>query len=86
MPNTQAFGMIAAEALGVPLDCVRVISGDTDFGVDLGAYSSRQTLMTGHAVKEAAESAKRQVLEALAERQTALETAETEWLDLAERA
>jgi 4-hydroxybenzoyl-CoA reductase subunit alpha len=59
--------MIAAEALGVPLDCVRVISGDTDFGVDLGAYSSRQTLMTGHAVKEAAQEVKRQVLEALAE-------------------
>jgi CO/xanthine dehydrogenase Mo-binding subunit len=46
--------MITAEALGIPLDWVRVSSGDTDFGVDLGAYSSRQTLMTGHAVKEAA--------------------------------
>ncbi|MFZ0134941.1 MAG: molybdopterin cofactor-binding domain-containing protein [Desulfobacterales bacterium] len=65
--SDTAFGMIAAEALGVPLDCVRVMSGDTDFGVDLGAYSSRQTLMTGHAVKQAAESVKRQVLEALAD-------------------
>jgi len=63
--SDTAFGMIAAEALGVPLGCVRVISGDTDFGVDLGAYSSRQTLMTGHAVKEAAEEVKRKVLEAL---------------------
>jgi 4-hydroxybenzoyl-CoA reductase subunit alpha len=44
---------------------VRVVSGDTDFGVDLGAYSSRQTLMTGHAVKSAAEDVKRQVLEVL---------------------
>jgi 4-hydroxybenzoyl-CoA reductase subunit alpha len=57
--------MIAAEALGVRLEDVRLESGDTDFGVDLGAYSSRQTLMTGHAVKEAAEDARRQVLEVL---------------------
>jgi 4-hydroxybenzoyl-CoA reductase subunit alpha len=64
--SDTAFGMIAAEALGVPLASVRVISGDTDLGVDLGAYSSRQTLMTGHAVKEAAESVKRQVLEVIA--------------------
>jgi 4-hydroxybenzoyl-CoA reductase subunit alpha len=65
--SDTAFGMIAAETLGVPLDCVRVMSGDTDFGVDLGAYSSRQTLMTGHAVKEAAQEVKRQVLEVLAD-------------------
>ncbi len=63
--SDTAFGMIAAEALGVPLSDVRVMSGDTDMGVDLGAYSSRQTLMTGHAVKEAAEDVKHQVLEVL---------------------
>lgn len=65
--SDTTFGMIAAEALGIPLENVRLESGDTDFGVDLGAYSSRQTLMTGHAVKEAAENVKRQVLEVLAE-------------------
>lgn len=65
--SDTTFGMIAAEALGVPLSSVRVMSGDTDMGVDLGAYSSRQTLMTGHAAKEAAEDAKRQVLEVLSE-------------------
>lgn len=59
--------MIAAEALGVTLDAVRVVSGDTDLTVDLGAYSSRQTLMTGHAVKEAAEHARAQVTEVLAD-------------------
>lgn len=58
---------IAAEVLGVKLEDVVVHSGDTDFGVDLGAYSSRQTLMSGHAVKAAAEDVKRQVLEALSE-------------------
>ncbi|NOZ87083.1 MAG: molybdopterin-dependent oxidoreductase [Deltaproteobacteria bacterium] len=61
--SDTALAMIAAEALGIPLDAVRVLSGDTDYGVDLGAYSSRQTLMSGHAVKEAAESVRAQVLD-----------------------
>jgi 4-hydroxybenzoyl-CoA reductase subunit alpha len=63
--SDTTLGMIAAEALGVRLSDVRVISGDTDLSVDLGAYSSRQTLMTGHATKEAAEQVKKQVLEVL---------------------
>jgi len=61
-------GMIAAEVLGVSLDDVKVVSGDTDLALDLGAYSSRTTLMTGHATREAAEDVKRQILEAVAER------------------
>jgi 4-hydroxybenzoyl-CoA reductase subunit alpha len=64
--SDTAFAMIAAETLGIPLSSVRLASGDTDMGVDLGAYSSRQTLMTGHATKDAAEDVKRQVLEVLA--------------------
>ena len=59
---------IVAETLGVPLDVVRVRSGDTDLSVDLGAYSSRTTLMTGHAAREAAIDVKRQVMEVLAEK------------------
>ncbi len=59
--------MMAAEAIGVPYEMVRIYSGDTEYGVDLGAYSSRQTLMSGHAVKRAGESVKRQVLEVLSE-------------------
>jgi 4-hydroxybenzoyl-CoA reductase subunit alpha len=66
--SDTTMAMIAAEALGVKLSDVRVTSGDTDLSVDLGAYSSRQTLMTGHATKEAAEDVKRQVLEILGER------------------
>ena len=65
--SDTAFAMIAAETLGIPLENIRLASGDTDMGVDLGAYSSRQTLMTGHATKEAAEHAKTQVLEVVAE-------------------
>ena len=64
--SDTAMAMIAAETLGIPLDCVRVKSGDTDLGVDLGAYSSRQTLMTGHAVREAAAGARDQILGAIA--------------------
>lgn len=60
--------MMAAEALGVRYSDVKIHSGDTDYGVDLGAYSSRQTLMSGHAVKEAAENVKRHVLEVLSEK------------------
>lgn len=65
--SDTTFAMIAAEALGVRLEDVRLSSGDTDFGVDLGAYSSRQTLMTGQATKQAAEDVKRQVLDVLSE-------------------
>ena len=58
--------MIAAETLGMKLENVRVYSGDTDMSVDLGAYSSRQTLMTGHATKEAAEQVRDQIARFLA--------------------
>ena len=46
---------VAAEELGVPLEYVRVLRGDTDFTpVDLGAYSSRVTFMLGNACIDAA--------------------------------
>ena len=60
--------MITAETLGIPLADVRVDSGDTDYSVDLGAYSSRQTLMSGHATKDAAENVKAQILAVVAEK------------------
>jgi 4-hydroxybenzoyl-CoA reductase subunit alpha len=65
--SDTAMAMIAAETLGVPLENVRVSSGDTDLTVDLGAYSSRQTLMTGHATKDAAEQVRKQIAEVLSE-------------------
>lgn len=65
--SDTVLAMIAAEALGVGMEDIKVSSGSTDYGVDLGAYSSRQTLMSGHAAKEAAEDVKRQVLEVLSE-------------------
>jgi CO/xanthine dehydrogenase Mo-binding subunit len=65
--SDTTMAMIAAETLGIPLENVRVRSGDTDLSMDLGAYSSRQTLMTGHATKEAAESVREQIARYLAE-------------------
>lgn len=59
---------IAAEELGVPLDHVRVMRGDTDFTpVDLGAYSSRVTFMLGNAAIDAARKLRRMIQEAVAE-------------------
>ncbi len=59
---------IVAEELGVPLEHVRVLAGDTDFTpVDLGAYSSRVTFMLGNACIAAARKLRAQVQEAVAE-------------------
>ncbi len=59
---------IVAEELGVPLEHIRVLAGDTDFTpVDLGAYSSRVTFMLGNACIDAARRVKAMVQEAVAE-------------------
>ncbi|UCC32790.1 MAG: molybdopterin-dependent oxidoreductase, partial [Phycisphaerales bacterium] len=47
---------MCAESLGIPASRVRIRSEDSDISpLDLGAYSSRITLMGGHAVSRAAE-------------------------------
>lgn len=54
--------LIAAEALGVPLERVTVISGDTDrCPYSVGESGSRTTNFTGYAVIEAARDLQRQV-------------------------
>jgi len=63
--STMAY--IACEELGVPLGYVRVFSADTDLTpVDLGAYSSRETLMVGNAVLMACRELKAKVIGAVA--------------------
>ena len=58
---------ITAEELGAPLEAIRVITSDTDLTpVDLGAYSSRGTLMVGNAAIEACRRLKAQITEAVA--------------------
>ena len=48
---------MCAESLGIPVSRVRIRSEDSDISpLDLGAYSSRVTLMAGHAVSRAGEA------------------------------
>jgi 4-hydroxybenzoyl-CoA reductase subunit alpha len=62
--SNTTMAIICAEALGVKVEDIKVHSGDTDHcPADLGAWGSRQTLMTGNAVKMASEDAKKQLLE-----------------------
>ena len=54
---------IAAETLGVTLDKITITTGDTDFTpFDVGAYASSTTIISGGAVKKAAEKVREQVL------------------------
>jgi len=66
--NTM-LAVICSEELGVELDDIRVISADSDLcPVDLGAYSSRITLMVGNACLQAAKKLRKQVCAAVAAR------------------
>ncbi len=57
-------GLIAAEALGVPLSRVTVVWGDTDrCPYSVGESGSRTTIMTGQAVVEAVKNLKQQIAE-----------------------
>ena len=59
---------IVAEVLGVNLKDIRLCVADTDLTpVDLGSYSSRVTLMVGHAARQAAERARDKIAEAVGE-------------------
>lgn len=54
---------MAAEAMGYIYEKMRIVSADTELAPhDFGAYASRQTLMSGAAVKQAGEDVKRQLL------------------------
>jgi len=66
--SDTVLSQIAAETLGLPLDRVRIKSDDTDTSpIDLGAYSSRVTLMGGNAVKMAGEEVLRKLFPVAAE-------------------
>jgi 4-hydroxybenzoyl-CoA reductase alpha subunit len=59
---------MAAEAMGFRYENMTVVSADTERTThDFGAYSSRQTLMSGWAVKRAGEMIKAKVLETAGE-------------------
>lgn len=60
---------IAAEALGCSLERVKVVAADTDLTpIDIGSYSSRVTFMNGNATLRAAQSIRKQIIEAAAKR------------------
>jgi 4-hydroxybenzoyl-CoA reductase subunit alpha len=60
---------IAAEELGIEIEDVRVVAGDTDLTpVDLGSYSSRVTFMAGNAVLDAARKMRERIFAAVADK------------------
>ncbi len=67
--SSTMLAVIVSEELGLPLDDIRVLAADTDLcPVDLGAYSSRITLMVGNACLDAASRLRRKVCESVAKR------------------
>lgn len=80
--SDTAFAQMTAEVLGIPINMVHVISiQDTDVTpFDTGAYASRQTFVTGAAVKKAAVEVKNKVLE-FAARKTGLAPEELDIVD-----
>ncbi len=63
------FTQMAAQSIGISLDDVHIISSqDTDVTpFDTGAYASRQTYVSGHALKQTAEIFKQKLLDYAAE-------------------
>ncbi len=67
--SSTMLAVVAAEELGVHLDDVRVVAADSDLcPVDLGAYSSRITLMAGNACLSAARDLAGKVRQAVAKK------------------
>jgi 4-hydroxybenzoyl-CoA reductase alpha subunit len=66
--SDSVLSYVIAEETGVPLEHIRVVSGDTDLTpVDLGSYSSRVTYMAGLAALEAGRALGRSLRKAAAE-------------------
>ncbi len=62
--SNTILSQICADALGVPVAAIRLVTGDTDRTPDAGKTSaSRQTFISGAAAKVAGEALRRQVLE-----------------------
>lgn len=63
----SALAVIAMEELGVEMGDIQVVLSDSDLTpVDLGAYSSRVTLMMGHAALEACRTLREKLQDAVA--------------------
>ncbi|MDP2727527.1 MAG: xanthine dehydrogenase family protein molybdopterin-binding subunit, partial [Dehalococcoidia bacterium] len=67
--NETMVALIAAEELGVPVEDIRVVNGDTmTTPQDPGSYSMAATFVSGNAARVAAADAKRQILEIAADK------------------
>ncbi|MBI3454785.1 MAG: molybdopterin-dependent oxidoreductase [Candidatus Rokubacteria bacterium] len=67
--SDSVLAYVVAEILGIRPEDIRVVTADTDLTpVDLGSYSSRVTLMTGNAAKEAAEKLRGPLFDAVAKK------------------
>ncbi len=72
--TTTTIAQITAQALGVPVESVRVVDGDTDDAPSAGmAGGSKITYTVGAAVQAAAEDARRQLIRLAASRLEAAE-------------
>jgi CO/xanthine dehydrogenase Mo-binding subunit len=61
--SDTAMAQIAAEVLGLPLESIKVVHPDTDVTpYDMATLGSRSTYHTGHAVRLAAEDARRKLV------------------------
>jgi xanthine dehydrogenase molybdenum-binding subunit len=82
--SDTVFAQITAEVLGLPMDMVHVVtSQDTDITpFDPGSFASRQTCVTGVAVRKAALEARTQVL-AIAARKCGLDPEQLDLRDCA---
>jgi len=66
--SNTTMAQIAAEEIGIRLEDITVVSGDTEITpLDLGTFASRVTFISGNAVKAAAEDVKKQLFEFVVE-------------------
>jgi 4-hydroxybenzoyl-CoA reductase alpha subunit len=67
--SDSVLAYVVAEVLGIRPEDIRVVTADTDLTpVDLGSYSSRVTLMSGNAAREAAEKLRGLLFDAAAKK------------------
>ncbi len=65
--SATVLSQIAAQAMGISFDRIKIIYADTDLTpLGFGSYSSRVTLMGGNACRRAAEDIRRQIVETAA--------------------
>ncbi len=66
--HQTVFAQIVADELGVPIDDIEVVTGDTRrFGYAVGTFASRAAVMSGSAIALAARAARKKILKVAAD-------------------